>query len=311
MNLKKMNELAPVPRAIVYGADTEDFFRFARARQLRWREKNCGERYDDLWENDWALPLTCVKFTNAYRILDRMSQFMVQVVNGRGSVSEETHAAQIYLARLYNWPETYEKIPHIDDPLQHLDEILSWTNSTEEKIFNTCYMRAAPWPLGEQTWGSLYIKTLRTMWENGDLLRAYRSDDIEELYNIFVSQRGFGEFLAYQYALDYSYLKPSIDYESFIVFGPGAKKGFKLVYPEMPVKYCAAVAKTIAAEGILDFPELVVNGTTYRLRGNDVQNLFCEYSKYRRAFEGRIKMIYNPVTPPGIYEPQLPETWKV
>lgn len=261
-----------------------DFCLFARARQWRWEEKRgmCLP----LPDMDCYRPLYEWRFTNAYRILDRMSQTIIDIVNH--PISAEEHAMQIYLARLFNRPETWAALaPRL--PLNSPEKVLEAVSEVAQEVqplFNAAYMLAPPWTFGFASWTDLYVARLFELLESGDLMRLYYSDELALSFEILNKYPGFGDFLSYQLALDYSYLH-NVDYEAFIVPGPGAQLGFKICYPNTHPKMIPAVIKHLTREGITSFNKLKVDGNYYPLRGNDIQNLFCEYGKYRKILDGK------------------------
>lgn len=308
----------------------------------KWNEKSLsGDTYDKLFNNRWyeafeafarkrmiiyhrrvdgiAEPigdpiLETWKFTNCYRILDRFSQYLIEIVNGKYTPkNEEQHAAQIYIARLYNRAETYEDLPleYRIEPLTYLEEIKTWAEqkmSRGVKIHSNAFLYCSPFSMGYKTWTELYLLRLKQLRSSGKLIELYNSTSLEDSFNILNTYPGFGDFLSYQFALDYSYLH-NISYEDFIVPGPGALNGFNAVFEGLSKVYAPSVMKEITRRGITEFPYLKVAGKTYRLRGNDVQNLFCEFSKYARTLKGgRPKNKHRP-TQYRLPAPVLPKAW--
>ena len=86
-------------------------------------------------------------------------------------------------------------------------------------------MMTPPWTFGCTTRTELFLRTLKHMEDSGDLERAYNSSDMRYTYAIFRRHEGFGDFLAYQFALDFSYNHLMFDYEKFIV----PEYGFRLI----------------------------------------------------------------------------------
>jgi hypothetical protein len=266
-----------------------------------------------------AHALSTKKFTNCYRFLDRTSQCVISfayrwalphakhpealtaVLNTtaapctnaplhncpyiRGPLNQ---AVALYIFKVFNSIETWERIPKEyktalfavtgPDILKVVSQIYQWTTA-QDGLFNSAYMLAHPGTQGFSGWTELYFTRLHSMVESGDLLKIRLSPhELKRNFHIFSRYRGFGDFLSYQLSLDYSYFSPiSVDYDSFIVPGPGCVKGMRYVFPGIKPRQIPIVLRAMAQLGLhsLGFP--LLNGL--RLRGNDIQNLFCEFSK--------------------------------
>jgi hypothetical protein len=92
---------------------------------------------------------------------------------------------------------------------------------------------------------------------------------------------GIGEFMAMQIATDLGYCEGEPDQENtFVVAGPGSRMGvgFLTGHPWAPPKLAYEVITSFPRE---DLPRLP--GSNGRMASwMDVQNVFCEYSKYVR-----------------------------
>lgn len=197
-------------------------------------------------------------------------------------------AVALYIFKVFNRIETWERIPEEyktalfavtgPDILKVVSQIYQWA-TVQDGLFNRAYMLAHPGSQGFSGWTELYFTRLHSMVESGDLLKIRLSPhELKRNFHIFSRYRGFGDFLSYQFSLDYSYFSPvSVDYDSFIVPGPGCVKGMRYVFPGIKPRQTPIVLRAMAQLGLhsLGFP--LLNGL--RLRGNDIQNLFCEFSK--------------------------------
>lgn len=197
-------------------------------------------------------------------------------------------AVALYIFKVFNRIETWERIPEEyktalfavtgPDILKVVSQIYQWA-TVQDGLFNSAYMLAHPGTQGFSGWTELYFTRLHSMVESGDLLKIRLSPhELKRNFHIFSRYRGFGDFMSYQFSLDYSYFSPvSVDYDSFIVPGPGCVKGMRYVFPGIKPCQMPIVLRAMAQLGLqsLGFP--LLNGL--RLRGNDIQNLFCEFSK--------------------------------
>ena len=248
--------------------------------------------------------LSTKKYTNCYRFLDKTSQYLLNIIlkfQRENTIDPLKQAVTLYLFKLFNSIETWERLQtalpeqlKTDMASVHVNTLITavydWSRlelQSKRKLFNDAYMLGMP--TGYGTWLNMYFASLQGLIESGDLLRVRLEPHLlERNYSIFNKYDGFGPFLSYQFALDYSYFSTTpVDYDTFIVPGPGCQKGMRYVFPHLKPAQMSAVLQAMTKVGLhtVGFPRL--NGRY--LRGNDVQNLFCEYSKLRsgrgRSFE--------------------------
>jgi len=150
--------------------------------------------------------------------------------------------------------------------------------------------------------------------------RIRDSSGLEEVYLLLRSYPGIGKFLAYQFAVDINYSDvTSHDEDEFVVAGPGALDGISKVFPGGDLRDAAETIRrmTEEQEGWLSHYGLAFGGLFgRRLHLIDIQNLFCEISKYARVahpeVEGvsgrtRIKQTFRAAGP--VPTPYFPPKW--
>lgn len=290
-----------------------DFYGFAIRRQERFLARVNGSALvsEDPILDKW-------KFTNAYRILDRVSQYMAKnIIDDRANRFEfpRAHRMGMFLFRLFNSIETWESLPEYKyDAYNALPAIKSFVEARRAcgvTVYNNAYMMTPPWTFGCTTRTELFLRTLKHMEDSGDLERAYNSSDMRYTYAIFRRHEGFGDFLAYQFALDFSYNHLMFDYEKFIVPGIGCQRGMRRVWPHLKLIELPSVLKRLTINGIPSFPVLTVDGKEFPIRGNDMQNLFCEYDKYCRVRDDgkSIKSNFSRILSP-LEQPYIPSAWR-
>jgi hypothetical protein len=132
--------------------------------------------------------------------------------------------------------------------------------------------------------GHLYLVKTALGGEFIDALEQTRS--LDQAFVLLKELPSFGDFLAFQLAIDLNY-STLIDFpeDSFVVAGPGARDG---------IAKCFHNAEEFTAEEIIGFmhdrqdAEFARLGLSFqslwgrRLQLIDCQNLFCEISKYAR-----------------------------
>lgn len=214
------------------------------------------------------------KFTNIFRFLDRVSQGAVTVVN-KQDLEPAEHAAAIYLFRLFNNLDTWERFPYKYNAVEHLADIQPWIDSETangRSVYGRAYLLSSAFPY------RIYIEILQDIIESKAYETLLNSESLATKYDTLRAYKGFGEFLAYQFALDFSYYKVNVeDYDGFVIPGVGAVRGASRIFEGLSKRKLGIVMSSIAHEWKSDFKFFGWN-----LKGNDVQNIFCEFDKYAR-----------------------------
>lgn len=314
--------IRPKP-SVVY----DTYWRFAAERQSvffkRFREENRP------WTEDRTLNL--YKFTNAYRVADRTSQYLIREVIYNGDQSPQEVLFRIMLFKLFNKIETWNSIKEIIPEIRYdyftFDEYVRILDSLKSKgkaIYSGAYIMAS----GRSAFGySLkhenHLSLLKFMMDGdfADLTIGCKS--MEELYNLLKGYPTIGSFLAYQYATDinYSNLTKFSEME-FVKAGPGAKDGIRKCFTTLGDYSEEDVIKMMADLQHLEFERLEIRfqdlwGRSLQLI--DCQNLFCEVDKYSRMVHPqvygiskrtRIKQKFIPTSFKKI-EYTFPEKWNL
>lgn len=94
--------------------------------------------------------------------------------------------------------------------------------------------------------------------------------------------------------LDLTYtrlLKDPVDLNTWCIFGPGAQRGLRLIYPNLPMKYALQTAKELwKAQDFKNLREPHVSFLTLQ----DIEFSLCELFKYMRIKAGgRSKATYD------------------
>lgn len=280
------------------------FVEFATERMRVFHLKHANEDHS----SDLFPSMNVSRYTNPYRILDRGSQVVVQRIANTDMTWLEK-MFHLYLYRLFNLETTYDLflengvapyMSHMDDSVT-LDTVLKTPQYCKEltdvlvvlhKAYNAAgvrlYSRAYKRHTGKGF--SDYLEYLPTLCN-----RVFPSMEhacaLEPIFAAMLPFRGFGDFLSYQFALDVNYCLERYLPVDFVVPGPGAIKGIQYaVGAKDPVERIALIKVITEEQDILmpEFQQVVraytpeYGGTLFTampLEENDVQNLFCEFSK--------------------------------
>lgn len=303
----------------------EAYWRFARARFDLW-ERRANQR-NDLSSCDPILER--YRFTNSYRVLDRVSQYLIGEVQN-SEVTEfaiEDIVFRTLLFKIFNKIDTWELIRdqlgsvvrHNRLVFQEVERILGKARSSSATIYSSAYIMPSP-KFGKVFKHENHISMLKfIMEEKLDDLR--RATSLKDLYLALLSVPGLGPFLAFQYATDLNYSYHFCFSESdFVVAGPGAHDGLSKCFTAYSKKSAEQVILATCEQQDMWFEHYGVEPV--RLNGRklqpiDCQNLFCEISKYSRVshphIEGiakrkRIKQVYKRSVRP-LPQLRLPACW--
>lgn len=255
------------------------------------------------------------KFTNVYRSCDRVSQYLIKdvIYKDINEYSPEDMLLRILVFKVFNRIETWNYLVQEGDitiktfNVGQLSNLLS-KRQQEHPVFSNAYLMAgshASYPdihCKYQIWLQIieeyFIK-------NKGFLKILRSKSLEAIYNQLVNYPLIGDFLAYQYAIDFNYSPYlNFDEDSFVKAGIGAIRGIKKCFSSYGEKIEDVILYTH-----YNFDALLerYNCTDFRpLPGRapkliDLQNCFCETDKYLRVKmpelkvgNVRIKQRYSP-----------------
>ena len=249
------------------------------------------------WTSDKILKV--YKFTNVYRAMDRVSQYLIRnVIYNNHTFTDEDILLRILVFKIFNKPDTWE---YIEDrvglitvknfDLQRINKALLELKQVQP-IFNNAYMMTGTHSLynhlnfKHEKW-LLMVK--REMIDKSILKMIIDSKSLSEVYKHLRGCSFIGNFLAYQYAIDMNYSNViHFSENSFVKAGIGAIRGIKKCFEPLGKKdnYEDAIRytqenfdKCTNKYGYTEFKPLFGRKPTLI----DLQNCFCETDKYLRA----------------------------
>lgn len=298
------------------------YWRFAAERHAMYERRLNGEPAP--WTDDTILG--SFRFTNVFRASDRVSQFLIRDVISHGDSAAEEVLLRILLFRFFNKIETWELLERECGPVtlgtfdpDRADALLSQARRSRRRIYSSAYIvpPVPGWRTPKHA-GHLRLAISLAGGRFADRVRSTAS--LEELFLLLRSVPGLGDFLAYQLAIDICYSTiVDHDEDEFVVAGPGALDGLSKVFPGMDLRKAAEVIRVLTEDQERWFGEFGFRFSGLfgrRLHLIDVQNLFCEISKYARvahpeyrgvAGRTRIKQTFKPRGPLPV--PFFPPKW--
>jgi hypothetical protein len=284
---------------------------------------------------DGALPSTNdpiiqhFKFTNAFRVLDRTSQYLVRDVIQQGDQSTEELFFRILIFKLFNKIDTWELLlRHLGEirlktfRFELFDKVLTDALARGQRIYSAAYIMPSGGPNGESRKHRSHLRLLEQMLSAGVPSKLSHLKTMKEGFTLLRSFPMIGDFLAYQYITDVNYSSITNFTEmEFVVAGPGALDGLKKCFPDMVVGDASSIIHFVCEEQ--DRFQAHYGVEPVRVCGRplqliDCQNLFCETDKYARiahpdirGYSGRtrIKQAYR--TKGSLSKPVFPDKWQV
>ena len=301
------------------------YFYFIQERMnIFWRKYNDA----DLLTKDPILQT--YKFTNVYRACDRVSQYLIKnvIYQDLDRYTPEDVLLRILVFKVFNKIETWEYLNGENDITTKTFNVEKLTNALTRKqqtkpIFSNAYMMAGSHaeykgiPSKHQVW----LQMIEDRFIKGKGLKSVlNAKSLAKVYSQLREYPLIGDFLAYQYAIDFNYSPYlNFDEDSFVKAGIGAVRGIKKCFKSYGDTYEDAIRYT---QDHFDAFQDKYCFTAFRpLPGRepkliDIQNCFCETDKYLRAkMPGlkvgnvRIKQHYKPSS--GKIEYYFPKQWGV
>jgi hypothetical protein len=299
------------------------YWRFAAERQAIMFRRLSGQ--PSPWTQDPIL--RAFRFTNPYRVADRVTQYLLRhVIYGKSPPQDPDDVFfRTILFKLFNRTSTWSLIEAELGPIswgqigqRELIALLDKAFSAGISLYSAAYIMPAP-RLGWKRKHSNHIALLFSMMEDGLPARLTRATSLHEAYRLLLAWPSLGKFLAFQYVIDLNYT-PLIDFPEadLVIAGPGARDGIAKCFGQVSdpeaiiIEVCKRQEEEFHSRG-LQFQTL--NGRL--LQPIDCQNLFCEISKYARISHPevrgltgrtRIKQAYR-ISPELLSPIFLPPKW--
>lgn len=244
------------------------------------------------------------KFTNVYRVCDRVSQYLIKNVIEKNSKSSDIDMLlNILIFKIFNRIETWEylisnygEIRHTNFDVNRISQLLT-SQIKKRPIFNGAYLMTGShsnyiqYPSKHERWLKMvefeFIK-------NKKLEKILQAKSMNEIFLILSSCPFIGDFLAYQYTIDFNYSSViNFSENSFVKAGIGSIRGIKKCFENIDdcsyediFRYTQDNFDNYADKYQINFKNLFDR----ELQLIDIQNCFCETDKYLRVKLPTIKV---------------------
>lgn len=274
------------------------YWYFAFERQNIFIKKQNGEPAP--WTKDPILQQ--YKFCNAYRVNDRVSQYLLRnVIYTSKTYSKSDMIFRIVLFKLFNKESTWEILEReIGDITistfspQKYSQVLTKYSNQGIKIYNDAYISCANKAFGYDRKHDNHLALINKMFiiDHVDE-KIIAAPSMECAFNYLKSYPLIGNFLAYQLITDINYSEATnFREDEFTVAGPGSIRGVNKCFTSKGQLSDAEIIKYMYNNQEKEFKRL---GYDFKYLKNrklqliDIQNIFCELDKYCREAKPDLK----------------------
>ena len=178
------------------------------------------------------------KFTNVYRACDRVSQYLIKnvIYKDLDKYTPEDVLLRILVFKVFNRIETWEYLSQLTDitvasfNVEKLSKALT-KRQVSTPIFSNAYMMTGCYSGygGINTKHQVWLQMIKEEFiEKQGLKKVLEAKSMSEVYNQLRNYPLIGDFLAYQYTIDFNYSPYlNFDEDSFVKAGVGAVRGIK------------------------------------------------------------------------------------
>ena len=306
----------------------DTYWRFAAKRQavyFRRLVNPVGPWSDDPTLNEY-------RFTNVYRIADRVSQYLIRNVQYNSAYSQTPKEVffRTILFKLFNRIKTWETLERELGPiswkgthLNKISEVLNRLINKGERIYSAAYIMPSP-SFGHPRKHNNHLVLLNQMMQDDLPSRLASADSLKSTYEMILAYPGMGPFLAFQFCIDLNYsILTNFSESDFVVAGPGALDGITKCFHNPQSQDPSTIIHWMVERQDYEFSRLNLRFDSLfgrRLQPVDCQNIFCELSKYARiahpdlpgkSGRKKIKQRYKVSAGKPVERPFFPPKWGI
>lgn len=237
------------------------------------------------------------KFTNVYRACDRVSQYLIKnvIYKDLDKYTPEDVLLRILVFKVFNRIETWDYLSHLTDitidtfNVERLSKALT-KRQVNSPIFSNAYMMTGCYSgyEGIHTKHQVWLQMIEDEFiKKQGFRKVLKAQSMADVYNQLRDYPLIGDFLAYQYTIDFNYSPYlNFDEDSFVKAGVGAVRGIKKCFVSYGYDYEDAIY--FVHDHFEELQEKYGYSCFRPLPGRklkliDLQNCFCETDKYLRA----------------------------
>lgn len=256
------------------------------------------------WTEDKIL--RTYKFTNVFRLLDRVTQELLKRVFTKKNLKRDlsTIVFNIVKFRMFNWPETYDELGGFSKRWDEKDAIkkLRQRQKRKQKVFTGAYIITNNGLKEEKI--VLVCRSLTAIYKDRKRIakKIVKYPRIEDWVEMFSEFPMIGRFIAYELATDVRYLakykvipEPKDTY-TWANAGPGAFRGLNRLHKRDLHTRISIGQAVKEMQALLYKSKDRLENHVPRLEMRDIEHSLCEYDKYMRVKtkEGRPRSKFVP-----------------
>jgi len=285
--------------------------------------------FHERWTNDPILRDNF--FCNTYRVLDKLSQYLISEVIEKGPQTPEEVVFRVLLFHSFTRIETWELLAKHCGPLEwktynhnKYKKVLEDAFKAGQTLYTSAFIKPAPHFVSSQNYVN-HLHLLETMMNNQLAFRILGAPYLADVYEYIISFPSMGPFMTYQLMLCLSYSDVlNFHHNDFVIAGPGSISGLNKLFGKKSMAHGRTTVVNFEAEVMrymantqdehfkrlgLEFsglgPQRLPMGVA------DIEHTLCEVDKYCRAahpeLQGKKKhlvRLFKP--PPTAYTPSAP-----
>ncbi|KAG6837757.1 hypothetical protein H0H93_001684 [Arthromyces matolae] len=309
----------------------DTFWRFAAERKAIDDRRRAG--LPQPWSQDPIFQQYA--FCNTYRVLDKLSQYLIREVIEKGPQDLQEVIFRVILFNTFMKQGTWELLVDELGPLtwarykrEDYDRVLSNAKKSGTTLYTAAFQKPAP-NFEFKDAHTNHLCLLEILMECDLPGRFKNAKYLAEVYDYLLSFPSMGEFSTYQLVLGLSYTK-ALNFSSmdFVIAGPGASSGLGKMFGLKKLKQMKESVPDIEEQLIrwlamnqdAQFKRLGIEFSGLgpkRLPMDvvDIEHTLCEVDKYARKAHPSVKSkrveirnLFKPTT--GVYPPlSLPKAW--
>lgn len=279
---------SPKPRKQIY----DIYWYFAAERLAAFRRRISGQPRP--WTDDPIL--SAFKFCNTYRAADRVSQFLIgEVAYHEEPCTAEDRLFQIVAFRVFSNIETWRTVVQVLGRQPRIADLksgaflraLETARCLNGRLYTGAFILCAADAYGRRAKHRNHVALFEHMFVEDKVgSRLGNASTFREIYETLHSYPLFGDFMAYQIAVDLNYSDAlAFSENDFTQPGPGAIRGLRKVFEDLGDYTPADAIMWTVERQEFEFKRLGLqfDGLWGRpLHAIDCQGLFCETDKYCR-----------------------------
>jgi alpha-glutamyl/putrescinyl thymine pyrophosphorylase clade 1 len=309
----------------------QSFWEFGAERHKVWQSRRSGKAAP--WTSNPFL--SGHKFCNSFRVLDRVSQYLVAHVINSGPQTPSELLFRTLLFKFYNKISTWELLERKLGVLEwrrfqcsKYSRVLDVAYNRGLSLFGRAYRANQRWRLDLNGTHQKYLALLVHVMQSDTLARLLAAGSYEECFWMLRGLPLHGDFIGMQILTDLNYSSLlNYDEDSYVRCGPGCVKGINLCFgtrlsdkSSSDMLLAAAVVRDCVDNQEKYFEALDLEPVSLfgrRLKLIDAQNLMCEFFKFSKLkfpnlhSEGASVKSYDAAKAPPLPPLMLPAKWGI